>query len=183
VDKFENHILNKKKYIYISIMDSVIVIKSNLLTLNDILNNEKLMECLFIDIDAVIELGGDEDLKDSDYYKTELKVVDTNNTYTIIYGYPGDNPVGCILLENNDVIGIGNCFEGDCLIPDIDVINAWYWKFVVEFEDIEKNEDEEENIEEDIEKNEDEEENIEEDVEEDIEENVEENKDIKETNI
>lgn len=104
-------------------MEPVIVINDSKLELDDILNNEKLTEHLFIDIDMAKD--DDNYFKDGDYKKIELKVINTNNTYTLFHGFPGDNPVGCILLEN-DVIGIGIDFENDSLIPDIITINSWY---------------------------------------------------------
>jgi hypothetical protein len=111
-------------------MEPVIVINEVELTLNDILNNEKLIEYLVIDVDMAIEQGN-KYFKDSNYYKTELKVVDTNNTYKIFYGYYGENWIGCILLENNDIIGLGDQFNDDCLIPDMIAINSWYLNFII----------------------------------------------------
>jgi hypothetical protein len=108
-------------------MEPVIVINEAELTLNDILNNEKLIEYLFIDIDIATE-EGDDYFKDSNYYKIELKVA---NTYKIFYGYYGENWIGCILLKNNDIIGLGDQFNNDCLIPDIIAINSWYLTFLI----------------------------------------------------
>jgi len=146
-------------------MASVMVINEEALTLNDILNNEKLIEHLVIDIDTAIEYG-DKYFTDSNYYKTKLKVINSNNTsdntsdvyamtytsdgisdnksdnksdvyamtyamtYTIFYGYYGENWIGCVLLENNDIIGLGDQFNDDCLIPDMIAINSWFLNFM-----------------------------------------------------
>lgn len=115
------------------------------LNLQEIQMYDELLEFMNLDVDDMVGL-----MKEQDYKKITISI--NNNEYTLFHGFPGDESVGCIFIENKYVVNLDDNeithiinFDGkvdkyipndvsapnDVLVPskyvdDIKKIKEWY---------------------------------------------------------
>lgn len=104
-------------------MDNIIVIKHEPLNILKIKHNSLLLDylsLLHIDEDDISD-----DINTGDYKCITLQV-NNDKIYTLLHGFPGDAPVGCILLDNDVFIELVEYPTN--VSNNIELICKWYFE-------------------------------------------------------
>ena len=102
------------------------IISHKILDIEKIKNNDDLLNYLVLDCETIeIEKNKIENNNCNNYKEIILQINDNGNEYILLHGFPGDTAKGCILLEDNNFIVIGDDFLENNN-NDLTVINIWY---------------------------------------------------------
>jgi hypothetical protein len=110
--------------------ENVVVMNHKKLNMEKIKNNDDLLQYLALDYETWDIVNDEiEKYNDCNYKEITLKIVNSGNEYTIVHGFPGDEPAGCVLLENDEFLIMGG---KESTNSDLIAIENWYWQITRE---------------------------------------------------
>lgn len=106
-------------------MEIVSVISHNKININNFKDNACLLHFLALDYDTIETIINTIDIYNIDNYKEIIiQIAGNSKKFILLHGFPGDSPVGCILLDDSTFVEIGENYTN--YNNDLSIINNWY---------------------------------------------------------